>query len=132
MGSIPDSVVELLGSVGGANDDDALGAVRDAVKLDEELGLEAAAGLVLAGRTLGQDAVDLVYEDDGRLHLRRHPEQHPHLQQRMDPNSHCMLFHDSTHHWACNALSQGTGHKCMPPPPGGPALMSTASGMAAG
>ena len=50
--SMPDSVVQLLGPVGGANNDDTLCTSRHAIKLDQELGLEAAAGLMLPRGTL--------------------------------------------------------------------------------
>ncbi len=46
--------------VGGADDYNPVRARGDAVKLDQELGLQPPAGFVLAGTPLGQDAVDFV------------------------------------------------------------------------
>ena len=48
----PDGIVKLLWSVGSPNDDNALTAARNTVKLDQELCLKAAAGIMLASRTL--------------------------------------------------------------------------------
>mmetsp|Transcript_9902 Transcript_9902/g.19980 ORF Transcript_9902/g.19980 Transcript_9902/m.19980 type:complete len:289 (+) Transcript_9902:57-923(+) len=78
----PHGVVELLRPVAGADDEDLPAAVAaalaDAVKLDEELGLEAPARLVLIGAAGAQHRVDLVDEDDGRLSLPRTREERPH------------------------------------------------------
>ena len=60
-----DGRVELPGDVGGAEDEDALGVVADAVHLDEELGLDAAGGFGFAFAAGAAQGVDLVDEDDG-------------------------------------------------------------------
>lgn len=78
-GDSPHSVVKLLRPVGGPDNNNALVPGGDAVELDQELGLQAAAGLVLARASGRENAVDLVDEDDGWLHRARYLEQHPHL-----------------------------------------------------
>lgn len=61
-------LIELLRSVGGGHDDEAVGAGgRQPVELHEELRLEPARRLVLARRPLAQQRVHLVHEDYRRL-----------------------------------------------------------------
>ena len=44
---IPDSIIKLLGPVCGPDDNHAVIATGHAIKLDQELGLEAPAGIML-------------------------------------------------------------------------------------
>mmetsp|Transcript_24879 Transcript_24879/g.63107 ORF Transcript_24879/g.63107 Transcript_24879/m.63107 type:complete len:212 (-) Transcript_24879:164-799(-) len=74
-------VVDLVRPVGGPHHHHSVGSGRDphAVKLHQELGLEAARCVVLVGAPArAQQRVNLIDEDDGGRLLRRHREQRAH------------------------------------------------------
>ena len=70
-----DGGVELPGNVCGAEDEDALAVLADAVHLHQHLRLDAPRRLALALAAGAAQRVDLVDEDDGRLVLARHGEE---------------------------------------------------------
>ena len=57
---IPDSIIQLLRPVGGPNDDHAIVAAGNTVKLNQELRLEPSASIVFACRPFRQNAVYLI------------------------------------------------------------------------
>ena len=75
----PRGIVQLVGSVGGPDDDHLRSVVgAGSIQLHQELRLHAPGGLVLLGSAVAQQRVNLVDEDDGRGPVHRHSEQSAH------------------------------------------------------